>query len=80
MIEFNTGSVRRGGFRAWSKEQGLGPCRAGVHGFKSHPPHYLSFFSVYDAVFNTDFNECGFVGDINTGRARNQMLREGKYL
>ena len=28
-----------GGFRARSKEQGLGPCREGVRGFKSHPPH-----------------------------------------
>ena len=28
-----------GGLQVWSKEQGLGPCRAGVRGFKSHPPH-----------------------------------------
>ncbi len=24
-----------GGYRAWSKVQGLGPCRVGVHGFES---------------------------------------------
>ena len=29
----------RGGFQAWSKEQGLGPCGVGLRGFKSHPPH-----------------------------------------
>ena len=29
-----------GGFRAWSKEQGLGPCREGVRGFESHLPHF----------------------------------------
>jgi hypothetical protein len=36
-----------GGFRVWSKEQGLGPCRVGVRGFESHPPHlpYLKLFS-----------------------------------
>jgi hypothetical protein len=36
-----------GGFRVWSKEQGLGPCRIGVRGFESHPPHlpYLKLFS-----------------------------------
>jgi hypothetical protein len=36
-----------GGFRVWSKEQGLGPCRIGVRGFESHPPHlpYLKRFS-----------------------------------
>jgi hypothetical protein len=28
-----------GGLPVWSKEQGLGPCRVGVRGFKSHPPH-----------------------------------------
>ena len=30
----------RGGVRAWSKETGLGPVAAGLHGFKSHPPHH----------------------------------------
>ena len=29
-----------GGFQAWSKEQGLGPCGEGLRGFKSHPPHH----------------------------------------
>ena len=29
-----------GGFQAWSKEQGLGPCGVGLRGFKSHPPHH----------------------------------------
>ena len=29
-----------GGLPVWSKEQGLGPCRVGVRGFKSHPPHH----------------------------------------
>jgi hypothetical protein len=29
-----------GGLPVWSKEQGLGPCRVGVRGFESHPPHH----------------------------------------
>ena len=33
-----------GGLQARSKEQCLGPCRAGVRGFKSHPPHHYSWF------------------------------------
>ena len=31
--------MQSGGFQAWSKEQGLGPCGVGLRGFKSHPPH-----------------------------------------
>ena len=30
----------RGGRRARSKAQGLGPCPVGVRGFESHPPHH----------------------------------------
>ena len=46
-------SLAGGGLQVWSKEQGLGPCRAGVRGFKSHPPHFwllLSLYSVFDAA------------------------------
>ena len=36
--------VDGGGLQVWSKEQGLGPCRVGVRGFKSHPPHFQHDF------------------------------------
>jgi hypothetical protein len=45
-----------GGLRARSKEQGLGPCRAGVRGFESHPPHQI--LQVQKCCFSFDGFDC----------------------
>ena len=55
-----------GGLRARSKEQGLGPCRAGVRGFESHPPHLnlgiiYGFFSQISLIFGFMSGGEGFV-------------------
>ncbi len=46
----------RGGFRARSKEQGLGPCREGVRGFKSHLPHHHVQESTRQDDADTEFS------------------------
>jgi hypothetical protein len=41
-----------GGLPVWSKEQGLGPCRVGVRGFKSHPPHlYKQNRAIFEPIY-----------------------------
>jgi hypothetical protein len=55
-----------GGLQARSKEQGLGPCRAGVRGFESHPPHFSVFlFSCSCEKLlstSTSLGLCGLLG------------------
>ena len=42
------------GLPSLEKAQGLGPCSAGIHGFKSHPPHSKPWFKA-QLCFNLFF-------------------------
>jgi integrase/recombinase XerD len=57
MFNLCSGSIwiYSGGLRARSKEQGLGPCRIGVRGFESHPPHHTETLlqsKIFKVVWN----------------------------
>jgi hypothetical protein len=46
VYELQRRSGRRRGLPSLEKAQGLGPCSAGIRGFKSLPPHFLWIFGI----------------------------------